>query len=653
MSRLGYKPQKKGKKRFRPYTPTKAENGKTFWLNSLKVGGLRPLYRLPALLEYDPKCSIMVVEGEKCVEAVLNNSTKAFPITWAGGTGAWQKTDWSPLYGRPLILVADGDEPGHKVMKALAAHLHPHCPDIRLVLPPIADGGLDIADEIELKRDVNAWLEKHVQTNEPDGMNNGSPDRSPLQSPEGGNEDEWESLIAAGKDNSGVFFEPETLSRLAALKRNRRHQWVNLRERIKRECPKVSILELDKSIHASTGGGARLQGHAIVWPQYVPCPNPVDGAALFSKFVDLIKTYVVVPEGGAEAAVAWVLYAWVFEAFGVCPNLMISAPERESGKTRLTEMISWMVPHPQPVSDASAAAIVRGIECYRPTMLFDEAQHFLKRRPEDPIRGILLAAFTKRFAEVLKIEGDANEICGFSTFAPKVMNGRKLANIDDMLTSRSVVIPMTRAKRQMPDLSVTQDPVGDDLRSKCARWRDDHFEALKEVKPDMSGLTGRVADVWRPLFAVADAVGGEWPHAVRCAARSLGKLTKTVADDDSWGVKLLNDIRQVFELNPKSEQLKTSELDKALNEMQERPWSTISNGKPMTPQKRASLLKHYGIHSKKRREGDSTVNVYWRSDLEDAWNAWLPSNTVDSEPEHRNIGENAGIRHDPKPEHGR
>ena len=222
--------------------------------------------------------------------------------------------------------------------------------------------------------------------------------------------------------------------------------------------------------------------------------------------------------------VVWAFYSWVFEAFGVCPNLMISAPERESGKTRLTEMISWMVPHPQPVSDASAAAIVQGIESYRPTMLFDEAQHFLKRRPEDPIRGILLAAFTKRFAEVLKIEGDANEICGFSTFAPKVMNGRKLANIDDMLTSRSVVIPMTRAKRQMPDLSVTQDPVGDDLRSMCARWRDDHFEALKEAKPDMNGLTGRVADVWRPLFAVADAVGGQWPHAVRCAARSLGKL---------------------------------------------------------------------------------------------------------------------------------
>ena len=119
------------------------------------------------------------------------------------------------------------------------------------------------------------------------------------------------------------------------------------------------------------------------------------------------------------------------------------------------------------------------------------------------------------------------------------MNGRKLANIDEILTSRSVVIPMTRANQQVPDLSVTQELVGDDLRSKCARWHDDNINLLKKATPDTSGLTGRIADVWRPLFAVADAVGGVWPNAVRCAALSLGKLTKTVADGDSLGIQLL------------------------------------------------------------------------------------------------------------------
>ena len=297
-----------------------------------------------------------------------------------------------------------------------------------------------------------------------------------------------------------MFFTDETLGRLAARKRERPDLWVNLRARIKRECKGVSVHELDKAMDRLTGGGASLQGQPIEWQDPEPWPEPVDGAALLDEVAAIIRRYVQMPEGGAEAVVAWALYAWCFKAFGVCPNMMMTAPERESGKTRVTELLSWMVPRPKPVSDASAAAIIRGIERDRPTLLFDEAQHFLRRRPEDPIRGILLAGFTRRFATVERCEGEANEVRAFSTFTPKAMNGRKLAAVDDMLTSRSVVIPMTRARCRMPDLSVIHDPVGDDIRSMCARWRNDNKDALTRATPDVGGLFGRIADVWRPLF---------------------------------------------------------------------------------------------------------------------------------------------------------
>ena len=117
----------------------------------------------------------------------------------------------------------------------------------------------------------------------------------------------------------------------------------------------------------------------------------------------------------------------------------------------------------------SAAALYRIIERDGPTILFDEAQHFLKRRPEDPVRGILLAGFTRRLASVDRCVGESSEVHTFSTFAPKVMNGRKLAGMDDMLTSRSVVIPMTRAIRNLPELRADRDPVGEDLKRQCAR----------------------------------------------------------------------------------------------------------------------------------------------------------------------------------------
>ena len=360
-----------------------------------------------------------------------------------------------------------------------------------------------------------------------------------------------------------------------------------------------------------------------MWPEIEPWSEAVDGAALLAELARLFRYYVSLPDGGTEAVALWALYTWVFEAFGVCPNLMATAPERESGKTRVTELLSWMVWRPKLVSDASAAAIIRGIARDKPTLLVDEAQHFLKRRPEDPIRGILLASFAKRGADVERCVGDDHETRLFSTFAPKAMNGRNLAGIDDMLTSRSVVLPMTRARKRYPDLRADRDPVGEDIHRMCARWRDDYLAILRADEPDMDGMFGRIADVWRPLYAVADAAGGDWPELARRAAQSLTSQTNAIAPGESLGVQLLRDIRQVFQDHGDPDWLTTADLDHALNAMPERPWETLSNGKPMTSQRRGKLLTDYSIHSIKVRDGEKTRNVYLKSAFESAWESWL------------------------------
>ena len=381
-----------------------------------------------------------------------------------------------------------------------------------------------------------------------------------------------------------------------------------------------------------------------------PWPDEVDGAALLDELAALIQLYVAMPEGGASAVAVWALYTWCFEAFGVCPNLMVTAPERESGKTRVSELLSWMVPRPKPVSDASAAAIIRGIERDRPTLLIDEAQHFLKRRFDDPIRGVLLAGFARRFAYVERCEGEQNESRLFSTFAPKAMNGRNLIGVDDMLTSRSAVIPMTRTHRRMPNLRADRDPVGEELRRKCARWSDDRLAALKCAEPDMGHLYGRNADVWRPMFAVADEAGGNWPELIRQAAASLASLTKAVSDGETLGVQLLGDTREVFETRGYPDEILTSDLDEALNAMTERPWPTLSNGKPMTAQRRGRLLSNYGIRVTKIRRSERTGNAYKRTSFEEAWQAWLPTSSA-TEPEHQNNVAKSNAYVSPKPEH--
>ena len=77
--------------------------------------GTNPLYRLGAVLSGNG--TVLVVEGEKCVELAERAFPRSTVTTWMGGTNAVQYTDWTPLTGRKLILIADNDDAGRKAMQ--------------------------------------------------------------------------------------------------------------------------------------------------------------------------------------------------------------------------------------------------------------------------------------------------------------------------------------------------------------------------------------------------------------------------------------------------------------------------------------------------------------------------------------------------------
>jgi hypothetical protein len=52
----------------------------------------------------------------------------------------------------------------------------------------------------------------------------------------------------------------------------------------------------------------------------------------------------------------------------------------------------------------------------------------------------------------------------------------------------------------------------DPLRRRAARWAADHLGELRGADPEVPGELGdRAADNRRPLLAIADLAGGEWP----------------------------------------------------------------------------------------------------------------------------------------------
>lgn len=65
--------------------------------------------------------TVIIVEGEKSVDAAARMLSHAKIVTWAGGTNAADKADWSLLKGRKCISWPDADEPGEKAMYIVAA----------------------------------------------------------------------------------------------------------------------------------------------------------------------------------------------------------------------------------------------------------------------------------------------------------------------------------------------------------------------------------------------------------------------------------------------------------------------------------------------------------------------------------------------------
>ncbi|OAM23980.1 hypothetical protein A7P92_05805 [Eikenella corrodens] len=79
--------------------------------------GLRPLYGLDALAA-DPERPVLVVEGEKCKNAADAAQLGYVVITWHGGAGNWDKTDWSAVQNRRVILWPDCDSQREKLTAA-------------------------------------------------------------------------------------------------------------------------------------------------------------------------------------------------------------------------------------------------------------------------------------------------------------------------------------------------------------------------------------------------------------------------------------------------------------------------------------------------------------------------------------------------------
>jgi hypothetical protein len=477
------------------------DNGGWTW----HVKGVRQVpYRLPELIATPADCTVFVVEGEKDADQLVNCGLVA--TCNAGGVGKWQSGYAAFFRGRDVAILPDNDDAGRDHARSVASNLIPTAARVRILeLPGLAPKG-----------DVSDWLDA------------------------GGTSEALERLVkdadvfsldgAEATANQGNTLDDEAeIARLAALpglqyERERQSAAERLRMR-------VSIL--DRLVKAERGNGRAVHGQGQPVELFEPEPwtEPVDGVALLDQLTTAIQRYVIIDIHQARAIALWVLFTHAFAAAVFAPKMLIKSPQKRSGKTRLLQVLSYLVPRAKFTSQITSAALFRLITDHTPVLLIDEADAFMRNNEE--LRGIVNSGFDKRAAKITRNvpNGDGWEARDFSTWCPQAIAG--IGSLPDTIVDRSFVIELKRKLKSETVARLRERDAGPlrELARRAARWTADHRHAIEMADPELPpALDDRAADAWALPVGIADVAGGDWPKLARQTAVAL---TEEIADESA------------------------------------------------------------------------------------------------------------------------
>ena len=364
-------------------------------------------------------------------------------------------------------------------------------------------------------------------------------------------------------------------------------------------------------------------------------PGVLSTAKLLDRVKAELELYVVFSnEHQVVAVTLWVLHTYIFRAFDVTPYLHVSSATKQSGKTRLFEVLVHLVAKAWMTGGVSAAALFRKIERVMPTLLLDEIDTMFGDDPEmtSSIKGILNTGYSRSGVFTRCVgQGQNIEEKDFATYCPKAFAGIG-SKLPDTIVDRSIPIVLKRrspaerkpARFRQREATAELAPLAAQLRA----WGSAQVTSIgAREHQTLEGLSDRQEDIWQPLFAVAVLAGGDWPERARWAALALHEGT----EDADLTVQLLGHMRDAFD--ELGERLSTVQLlTHLVNRGDASPWvrwwgEDVDQGHARLKAAARGLARYLqplGIKSEQIRFADKNLRGYDRVDFEDAWSRYLP-----------------------------
>jgi hypothetical protein len=199
-----------------------------------------------------------------------------------------------------------------------------------------------------------------------------------------------------------------------------------------------------------------------------------------------------------------------------------------------------------------------------------------------------------------------DDIARFSCWCPKAM--AQIGHFPETLADRCIIITMQRktAAEKCERIRNLSPAEAAELHRQCAEFVQQHRDLIAGAQPLIpDGLNDRAADIWEPLFVLADLAGGGWPEKARQAALALSGAERTTSLIGS----LLLDCFVLF-VHLKTDRLFTRDLVQHLNALPARGWRELAKGKPIDDLWLAKQLRPFGIQPSTLWIGEQSARGY-------------------------------------------
>jgi hypothetical protein len=359
-----------------------------------------------------------------------------------------------------------------------------------------------------------------------------------------------------------------------------------------------------------------------------PSPAPVCPLDAIEAFM---RRFIAFPETAHAAVLApWVLHTYAIDAAYATPYIYITSAEKQSGKTRVIDVLDTLCRNPVKSGSISASSLYRLIDKgvpgrpgsdddtsedadlivrQRPTLFIDEVDAIFTGAANEALREVLNMGYKSSGFAIRTIEGEVRQM---STFAPKLLAGIDNGHMPDTIADRCIRIVLKRKKAGQEVerfMARRVEAEAQALRDQITEWVAFHMDTIMAIEPDvLDELSDRAFEISEPLLQIATVAGSEWLARVQTALRTLLVQEDTAL---SLGGQVLQSAKTLLD-ETGSDRLSSAALCEYVN---------------VHPKRLGNLLAPYGIKPTTIRFGKgANVTIakgYYKRDFEDAWERYL------------------------------